>query len=836
MRAVTQRGSEFRFGMVLYGGVSLAVYIYGIVVEAQRLLRAAEARERGGAGDEQLLPYMRALEAAGVSKVSIDLLSGTSAGGINGILLAKALARRADVYVTKDLWLDGGDIEQLLQPPSVAKPHSLLQSRAFERHLRNGMRRLDEAQPGVQAPEILDLFVSSTHLRGGSRLFVDSLGDSIETLQYRYVIQRKLRTPQKGAGGEERSYEVDDFTGDQNATLVKLARATSAFPFAFEPVEIKKEDGLLPAGDEGGWFADGGILNNKPFTEAVETIVNRSSDRPVRRWLFSIDPDPKTPAEDDGQGEMPPFYQTVVRSIATIPRYQSIVRDLVDLDQHNENVARAERTVSDGEERLQREASQPGGRGGLGPGGAAYESLRRQAWGAEVAERLLDGTAVAGADGPAGLDTNGVRAAYRLTAEAEFPDEPEDGALHRRRLYYLIKLIGMAADPEEALGLGPIKERLWAEFEEISSLLWANLTDDCPELDPGDQIASAEAVAREQIATLRRALPEAIAASQMRLQEILAGAVVRIAPRPTPLEQRQNGAQVSLEELVPVPVTLAEAAEEFRPRDSMLLAANVYGGLRQRDRIEHAQISPKGGSNTGVPPENKLAGTTLGHFGGFLDRGWRRNDLMWGRLDGAEALIRGVLQGADSEQAGALIDELQLEIVRKERPQLLSETGDWKADLNDYAAGDVSEGELNGRRLVSLGLRVAGIVRRMLRTAELESAESGTGGKVRGFILRSLANMIGFVLALVYLPATALFARGQLLRRTAVFLALVPLVWGVLTLALAVLGVVPFDQVALPAFAGIAIYPLFLLLYWALAALAFKLGRIFPRLRWRRRS
>jgi hypothetical protein len=528
---------------------------------------------------------------------------------------------------------------------------------------------------------------------------------------------------------------------------------------------------------------------------------------------------------------MPPFDQTVVRSIATIPRYQSIVRDLLALDQHNEKVAAAERTIRDGEEEL-REAQQSGE---LGPGmAAAYESMRRQAWGSEIADRLLDGTAVAGSDGSSGLDTNGVRSAYRMVAEAELPSEAEDGALHRRRLYYLIKLIGMAVDQDETLG--GIKERLWAEFEEISSVLWANLTRDCPELNPKDQVASAREVAREQITALRKVLPGAIEESRARLRETLANAVVLIAPRPTPLEQRGGGAEVPREELVPVPVVLAKVAEEFRPRDAMLLSADVYGGLRQRDRIEHAQISPSGGSNTRVPPQNKLAGTTLGHFGGFLDRGWRRNDLMWGRLDGAEALVRSVLQEVGPGDARTLIDQLQLGIVQAERPELLSAKGDWKADLRRYASGDLSEGELNGRRLVSLGLRAARIVRKMLRTAELESAERGTGGRVRGFVLRSLANVLGFVLALVYLPATALFAKGQLLRRGAVFLALVPAVWGALTLILAALGVVPLDEVALPAFAGIAIYPLFLLLYWGLAWVGWKAGPFFSRLRLRRRQ
>ena len=35
----------------------------------------------------------------------------------------------------------------------------------------------------------------------------------------------------------------------------------------------------------------------------------------------------------------------------------------------------------------------------------------------------------------------------------------------------------------------------------------------------------------------------------------------------------------------------------------------------------------------------KLAGVALHHFGAFLDRTWRQNDIMWGRLDGAEALV-----------------------------------------------------------------------------------------------------------------------------------------------------------------------------------------------------
>jgi hypothetical protein len=39
----------------------------------------------------------------------------------------------------------------------------------------------------------------------------------------------------------------------------------------------------------------------------------------------------------------------------------------------------------------------------------------------------------------------------------------------------------------------------------------------------------------------------------------------------------------------------------------------------------------------------KLAGTTLGNFGAFFERTFRINDIMWGRLDGAERVIAALL-------------------------------------------------------------------------------------------------------------------------------------------------------------------------------------------------
>src|SRR5215210_4344261 len=79
-RPVPQPEADVRFGLVLYGGVSLAIYIYGVVLEFWRLMRASEGREANA--------YSELLSDANVT-ASVDVISGTSAGGINGIVLAK---------------------------------------------------------------------------------------------------------------------------------------------------------------------------------------------------------------------------------------------------------------------------------------------------------------------------------------------------------------------------------------------------------------------------------------------------------------------------------------------------------------------------------------------------------------------------------------------------------------------------------------------------------------------------------------------------------------------------------------------------------------------------
>lgn len=68
--------------------------------------------------------------------------------------------------------------------------------------------------------------------------------------------------------------------------------------------------------------------------------------------------------------------------------------------------------------------------------------------------------------------------------------------------------------------------------------------------------------------------------------------------------------------------------------------------------VETFRVSPEDAPSLmdekpGDKKSSKLAGRTLMSFGAFLDDSWRRNDMLWGRLDGAERLITALLPLAE---------------------------------------------------------------------------------------------------------------------------------------------------------------------------------------------
>ena len=766
---------ELRLGLVLYGGVSLAVYIYGVVVEVQRLLRASDAlaERKASIDDESSAGYAEALRHGGLSRASVDIVAGTSAGGINGILLARALASGADLRDVKGLWLDSGDIGRLLHGlDDDDEPSSLIRSELFETRLCEGFETLTGDGSRQRSGDPLDLFVSATHLRGTLRTFPDSLSGEIPTLVHRRVFQLKRRP----------DYNRDDFRflagadgaptpGSERAALtrlVKLARATSAFPVAFEPVRIDSGDALLGPTDEPcGWYADGGILNNKPFTEALETIFTRASDRPVRRWLLSVDPDPEKAIRPPPPGPKPGFDEVLIGAATGIPRYQSIAKDLEGLSEHNAAVRRVADLIVSREQEL---AALPSG-AAVPATPEAYKRLRVEAWADLVADTLLERVQPVAAET---FDAQTVRAAFAAAARSAIRDGEgigaSDMALERRRIYYLIKLIGLSAGPlrriereappddDEAAPEGA-RVRLWEMFERVSRALWESLGSARLELADGAESSGldqeAYAVAAEKIEAELGGLGERSGAIARATRAAIDGLSIDLPRR---LGADADAATFS--------VDLADVFDAFELRDIALLTIDAGGGLRSLDIVNHAQISPATAMATRVAAKNKLAGDTLGHFGGFLDREWRENNLLWGRLDGAEILLRAILAESQADEAkrAELIDAVLVEILEDECPDALkAPRGDWRAYLKAHAKGRVSVEAIASARKVGLAYRAAVTLRRMLR-ATREEAEAERPAETRTAILRGAEKAIDGAGWLLLLPRLAF---RPLLRRRA---------------------------------------------------------------------
>jgi len=180
---------EVRFAVVMYGGVSLAIYINGVAQELYKMVRAT-ARKRnddGSFGDyfiekpEGTEAVYRTLGELLHTRFVVDILSGTSAGGINAIFLAKALANNQPMSQLEQLWVEQGDIELLINDKSSVAdisdlqikppPSSLLNSQRMYYQLLGAFDGMDKSAPrskGEASPFVdeLDLYVTATDIRG----------------------------------------------------------------------------------------------------------------------------------------------------------------------------------------------------------------------------------------------------------------------------------------------------------------------------------------------------------------------------------------------------------------------------------------------------------------------------------------------------------------------------------------------------------------------------------------------------------------------------------------------------------------------------------------------
>ncbi len=407
------REKELRLALVCYGGVSLAVYMHGITKEVWKLCRASMRRKTHGvalpgARDSEIVygALLDALQPHLDLSVMTDIIAGASAGGINGILLAQAIARGHDMEPLRELWLGGADSDKLLEPEGAAERFSklwatplvwwarqqglvmtdmaepdarrevgaklsrLMRSKwfrppfsglAFSTMLYDALAAMAEREhtpPLIPPVQPLDLFVTVTDYHGAAeRLRLHSPPEIIEN-EHRLVIA--FSDP--GAAPD-----CDRHLGDI-AELTFAARATASFPGAFPPARVGEIDEVVARHGarwpgraaflrrifpgrrtpEAATLIDGAVLNNRPFGPAIEAVSRRPSHREVDRRFVYVDPKPGMHGElpKDSMAQ-PGFFATVLRSLADIPRQQPINDNLAAIESRSAKV-RQLRYVVDG--------------------------------------------------------------------------------------------------------------------------------------------------------------------------------------------------------------------------------------------------------------------------------------------------------------------------------------------------------------------------------------------------------------------------------------------------------------------------------------------------------
>jgi patatin-related protein len=332
---------EVRLGLVLYGGVSLAIYENGITQEIYRSI----------CGDGVYALIRELID----SDIVVDVISGTSAGGVNGVMLGYCLAQGFDFLPAAQLWRDAGDIQKLMRKPEDTDTHSVLDSVYYQEQLANCFRQtLQEPRNGRIAPPIteLDLFVTGTDAHGVVSTIYDELGHPIDVKKHRALFQLQYRGNEGVVRKNDFAFRTDPETDDciqvNPDDLAKLSRLTSGFPAAFRPTEVTAADmNFYRWGNLNGpaVYMDGGILNNKPFTSTIDAIAGRTATREVERFLIYVEPSPERFQQNVSDPEVPTLVEAAFNSLVSIPSYQSIAADLEAIEAHNEKAQRFQRIL-----------------------------------------------------------------------------------------------------------------------------------------------------------------------------------------------------------------------------------------------------------------------------------------------------------------------------------------------------------------------------------------------------------------------------------------------------------------------------------------------------------
>ena len=729
---------ETRLGLVLYGGVSLAVYMNGVCREFYNATR--------GRGIYKLI------KALTDSDIVVDIVSGTSAGGINGVLLSYAVANSYEKIVVDfkefgDIWRESGDINKLLRPikkennqtnvNSLLNGEGYYQEELFKAFEKAGNNQ-QSAPDGEWYSEFneLDLFITGTDVLGRIYKTFDNTGKVIEIKDNRCVFHLKYR--------EDQDFGDPFSTTDKDTqqALAKLCRITSCFPLAFPvvPVEIKSDNKVDNQLQEWGkllrnrilpqeppkegykiYFVDGGVLDNRPFSYTTEAIYYRTADRPVNRQLFYLDPNPESFVDSTKFKEMeqPTVWEIITGSLIGLPSYESISKDLQQIKGIHDKIRRYNLLLKSVDEEVSEQTTEAKNR---------YWRCRLVSLRDSVLSVIFDNQYFVGKEQEqeelleksASLLTQFINNSeeikkreetlnslaqdvenldiqyairkhnfllsqiYSLISDAITKDtdditkytELKNLANKITWLLELLKVIDQVI--KEVIKFEPVRQKFYqliTEDEEDNNQQSVNLKRKkiydylltllrliLDSQDLADvTVENLKELDFDKIGSIRRQLRDKVKVMDLDQD----WGALTITKGETILEKIEQAAAKLLTEQSENIEPAIGKFEKFQLIDQVIYPYQYLSDIQNKNLIKLVRISPndadKGfGKDKGL--KEKLAGDQFRAFGGFFKKSWRSNDILWGRLDGVNRIVDGLLTSESLKAfSGVVSRQIKLE-------------------------------------------------------------------------------------------------------------------------------------------------------------------------------
>ncbi|HEX8643678.1 MAG TPA: patatin-like protein [Allosphingosinicella sp.] len=724
---------ELRLALICYGGVSLAVYMHGITREIWHLVRASAAFHSGAErrlGSESVYYSIleRAARVSGVSvRVLVDILAGASAGGINAVFLADAIACGSSLEPLTELWLESADVDRLIDPEvsglsrfaktaalpiawalsgrrrgaeeeesgdSVlrgeirAKVANFVRARWFAPpfggagfttiliEALEAMKREGNGAPLLPPGHPLDLSVTVTDFHGfPQRLRLNSPPEVLET-EHRLSIS--FRTESGG-----RLAPVPD--------LVFAARATASFPGAFPPFSVGELDRVLEARgaawpERAGFLEralqrpveeaervvliDGAILANAPFRPAIGALQNRPARRQVDRRFVYLDPKPgmrSFKSARSAEPETPGFFATIFGALSDIPREQPIRDNLEAIEARSQRIRRMNRIL---------EAIRPQVEAAIGRtfGGTFFLMAptpeRLKAWRnrAHLAAARQAGFAYA-AYGQLKLSRVVEAAIGQIGRSAGGEAEPAV----RRAVWAAVRRRGIASeDAFTAAGTRPEAVEFLGRFDAAFRIRRLRfLSHQLGTGAPALRGLLDDLIGRYRGAAAAPVEPFAAGEEESALDRL--GDRLGLGSIDVEADRLISEALNAMSRAERKPLIVAYLGFPFY--DIATFPLLQEDGRDEYDAIKVDRISPD--DAVAIRPGGTAAtlkGVHFNSFGAFFSRVWRENDYLWGRLHGADRLVDILLStlGEHEMDAAVLKREAFRLIIAEERPRLTS--------------------------------------------------------------------------------------------------------------------------------------------------------------------